>query len=66
VVSRSGGVALLLRDLDRWVDFWMFRRGRLDHLAVESSPRTPRGMEFEVCCVRTGVTISDGECEIAQ
>jgi catechol 2,3-dioxygenase-like lactoylglutathione lyase family enzyme len=146
LVAGVNHVALLVRDLDRWVDFWtgtfgatfelipdergrhgflalasdgsgilhafeiptgmsgefpsneMFRRGRLDHLAVNAAGEAallelrdrlvargasdgslrlfgdrmfsvfavdPEGMEFEVCCVRTGSTIADGEYEIA-
>ncbi len=146
LVAGINHVALLVRDLDRWVDFWtgtfgagfeeipdergrhgflslagdgsgilhafevptemsgelpaneMFRRGRLDHLAVNAAGEAallelrdglvargasdgsvrlfggrifsvfavdPEGMEFEVCCSRTGDVIADGEYEIA-
>jgi catechol 2,3-dioxygenase-like lactoylglutathione lyase family enzyme len=140
-------VAVLVRDLDRWVEFWtgvfgttfdeipdergrhgflaldsagtsilhafeiptevsggpfpddgMFRRGRLDHLAVGAADEAallvlrdrlvargasdgslrlfggrmfsmfavdPEGMEFEVCCFRSGDVIADREYEIA-
>ena len=139
-------VAVVVRDLDRWVEFWtgvfgttfdeipdergrhgflcidatntavlhalevpaevtggefpnggMFRRGRLDHLGIGvvdeaallvirdrlvargASDGTirlfadkvfsifavdPEGMEFEVCCFRTGDVIAEGEYEI--
>ena len=147
LVAGFNHVAVLVRDLDRWLDFWtgvfgaafdeipdergrhgflslsaegfsvlhafevpteltggdfpgggMFRRGRLDHLAIgaadeaallviadrlvargasDGSIRTfegrilsifavdPEGMEFEVCCVRTGDVIPDSQVQIA-
>ena len=147
LVAGLNHLAVLVRDLDRWVEFWtgvfgatfhelpdqrgrhgllaldavgtsmlhafevpaevsggdfpgpdMFRRGRLDHLGVNAACEgallelrdrlvargasdgsvrlfggrnlsvhavDPEGMDFEVCCLRTGDVLADGDYEIA-
>ena|ERR1044072_1013041 len=147
LVAGLNHLAVLVRDLDRWVEFWtgvfgatfvelpdgrgrhglmsldargtsmlhafeipvevsggefpgpaMFRRGRLDHLGVNAAGEAallelrdrlvargasdgsvrlfggrnlsvhavdPEGMDFEVCCLRTGEVLAEGDYEIA-
>jgi catechol 2,3-dioxygenase-like lactoylglutathione lyase family enzyme len=147
LVAGVNHLAVLVRDLDRWVEFWtgvfgatfaelpdhrgrhglmaldpagtsmlhafeisaevsggefpgpdMFRRGRLDHLGVNAAGEAallelrdrlvargasdgsvrlfggrnlsvhavdPERMDFEVCCLRTGDVLGEGEYEIA-